>query len=231
MRDDDPGDALLARSVDDRERVVAGEVPRREDQVVARDRAQHLARLGQHLAAVARHHDRLDAQPEPAQLVLEARPQRHLLPRLRLAPPGGLRGRVDGRHPDDARALARRDLDRERVQAADGSVQRQRPDDFDPRDDGRDDPGPLRRRRVVRLEREAGQPDFGEAAREREVVDPPRDDVGVDVRVQIVGACDESPRPPGRLGRTVGMGRRRPVRHVAHSTAARARSGPLRTRP
>ena len=49
MRDDDVGDALLERPVDDRERVVAGEVARREDQAVAGDRAEHVARLGQEL--------------------------------------------------------------------------------------------------------------------------------------------------------------------------------------
>ena len=47
VRDDDVRDALLERPVDDRERVVASEVARGEDQVVARDRPQHVSRLGQ----------------------------------------------------------------------------------------------------------------------------------------------------------------------------------------
>ena len=67
-------------------------------------------------------------EPEPAQLVLEARPQRHLVAGLRLRAAGRLGRRVDGRHPDDPRALARRDLDRERVHPADRLVQGDRPD-------------------------------------------------------------------------------------------------------
>ena len=54
MRDDDLCDALLERPVDDRERVVAGEVARREDQPVARDRAEHVARLRQKLPVLRR---------------------------------------------------------------------------------------------------------------------------------------------------------------------------------
>ena len=69
-----------------------------------------------------------------------------------------LGGRVDGRHPDDARALARGDLDRERVHAADRPVQRQRPERRARRGTARrDDARALGGRRVVRLEREAGQ--------------------------------------------------------------------------
>ena len=49
---------------------------RREHEAVPRDRAQDVARLGQHPSLVVRHVDGLDAEPELAQLVLEPRPLR-----------------------------------------------------------------------------------------------------------------------------------------------------------
>ena len=85
--------------------------------------------------------DRLDREAEPAQLVLELRPLRHLVAGLRLGAAGRLRRRVDRRHPDDARAFAGGDLDRERVHPADRPVQRDRPD--------RPHPGHGARRRSV----------------------------------------------------------------------------------
>ena len=51
MRDDDVSNALLERALDDREGVVTAEVSRREDQPVARDRPEHVARLRPKLTA------------------------------------------------------------------------------------------------------------------------------------------------------------------------------------
>ena len=172
MGDDDLGDAFLERTVDHRERVVPGEVSGRQDQIVPRDRAEHVAGLRQEATVGRRHVHRLDAETELAQLVLEAGPLRHLVARLRLRTARRLRRGVDGRHPHDARALAGRDLDRERVHPADCPVERQRPDDLDA-GDGRDDLRALGGRGVVRLECEPGEPELDEAARERDVVDPP----------------------------------------------------------
>src|SRR5256714_1549008 len=62
MRDNDMRDAFLERGVDDGERVVAAEVRGGEDEAVARDRAQHVTRLGPHGAARARHCNGLDGE-------------------------------------------------------------------------------------------------------------------------------------------------------------------------
>ena len=131
MGHDDLVDAFLERAVDHGERVVPGEVSGGEDQVVPCDRAEHVARLRQEAAVGRRHVHGLDAEAELAELVLEAGPLRHLVAGLRLRTARRLRRRVDGRHPDDPRALARGDLDRERVHPADGPVERQRPDDLE----------------------------------------------------------------------------------------------------
>ena len=144
------------------------------------------------------HVHRVDAQPEAPELVLEPRPLGNLVPVLRLGPAGRLRGRVDRRHPDDPRALARGDLDRESVHAADGPVEGQRADDPHLREERRDDLRALGGGRVVRLEGEAREPELGEALRERAVVDPPPRHVRSDVDVQVVGTLHENTRPLAR---------------------------------
>ena len=85
----------------------------------------------------------------------------------------------------------RRDLDRQRVQSADAGVERDRAERADARHGGAHDRRALRRRRVVRLEHEARQPELGEAAREPEIVDAPLREVRLDVDVQVVGAADK----------------------------------------
>ena len=71
------------------------------------------------------------------------------------------------------------------------AVQRDRPDRAHARHDRGDDLRPLRRRRVVRLQPEAGEPELGEAVRERDVVDRRVWHVRADVDVQVVRAPDE----------------------------------------
>src|SRR5581483_9973468 len=84
VRDDDRPHALLERAVDDGEDVLAAEVARREDQPVAGDRPQDGAGFREQLAVLAAHDHRLDREAEAAQLVLELRPERYLVARLRL---------------------------------------------------------------------------------------------------------------------------------------------------
>ena len=177
------------------------EVAGGEDQAVACDRAQHVSRLGQKAPVGIGDVHRVDAEAEAAKLVLEPRPLGHLVPVPRLGPPGRLRGRVDGRHPDDPCALARGDLDREGVHAADRPVEGERADDLAPPGRGRHDLRALGGRRVVGLEGEAREPELGEALREREVVDPPPRHVRSDVDVQVVGTLDEHARPLARRRR------------------------------
>ena len=132
--------------------------------------------------------------PRCAQVVLERGPHRHLVARLGLGAAGRLVHRVHRRHPHDARSLARGDLDGECVHPTDGPVEGDRAQHRDPGDDAPHDRGALRRRRVVRLEDEPGQPELLEPSRERDVVDPPLDDVGRDVDVHVEGAADEISR-------------------------------------
>ena len=129
--------------------------------------------------------------PWLAQLLLQAHPHRRLGAGRDLVAARHLVERVDGRQPHGPRPLARGDLDRERVHAPDGAVQRHRAEHLDRRDDAADDAGALGRRRVVRLQLEARQPELLAAARQADVVDDPLDGVGRDVHVHVVGAAHE----------------------------------------
>ena len=157
MRDDDVTDAHLARRVDDREDLVAGEMSGRQDETVAGDHSEHGEELRQQVSCGVEHGDRRRLETLVAKLGLDAHPQRRrrafgvdAVACARLA------DGVHGRQPDDPRPLPRGDLDRERVEAADRRVQRQRPDDVHARHRPRDDLRALRGRRVVRLEPESG---------------------------------------------------------------------------
>ena len=102
--------------------------------------------------------------------------------------------RVDRREPDRARALARGDLDGERVQPADGPVQRDRAEH---RRAGRRLARPartLRGRAVVRLELEAREAELDTAPRQCDVADLALDDVGRDVDVRVERAAHELAR-------------------------------------
>ena len=106
---------------------------------------------------------------------------------------------IDGRQPDNPRAAARGNLHRLRVQPADAGVQRNRAEHIDARGRSANDGSPLGGREVVRLEHEAGKPELGEAPGEREVVDPPRREIGLDVDVQVIRAANELAPARGRL--------------------------------
>ena len=87
VRDDDLRDSLLTRTVDDGERVVASEVARGENQVIACDRPQHVSRLGQEPSVGIGDVHRVHAQSEASKLVLESCPLGNLVPVLRLGLP------------------------------------------------------------------------------------------------------------------------------------------------
>ena len=219
MGDDDPPHAGLDRAVDDGEDLVAREVAGGEDEVVAGDRAQHLARLGQQVAVLVDDGHRLGDDAGLAQLELEAHPHRDLAAGI-----GGehlvlLVDRADGREPHDPRALARGDLERDRVQAADGAVEHEGAEHVDLGDRLADHAGALGRRGVVRLEAEAGEPELGEAVGEREVADAPLDDVRGDVDVDVVAAADDLAGALGGDGMAVAH-----APHARRATSATSRS-------
>ena len=126
VRDDDVADAARERRVDDREDLVAAEVAGREHELMARDDADHVEQRRQRRAGVVEHRHRRRLEPDLAQLALDPHPHRRVGV-LAVARAGFVDG-VDRRQPHDPRALARRDLHRERVEAADGGVQRDRAD-------------------------------------------------------------------------------------------------------
>jgi hypothetical protein len=102
-------------------------------------------------------------------------PDRHLLVRAGLQHLVLLVDGRDRREPDDAGALPRRDLDGQRIETADRAVERDRPQNDDARDGGRDDLRPFDRRPVVGLETEACLAGLETAPGEVDVGDAPGD--------------------------------------------------------
>ena len=180
----DARDAGRERGVDDGVDLGPAEVPRREHEIVARDDVEHLREPVRRVSTTGPL-----ATPTAANSSWIARQTGcfaglgPVLARLVLG--------VDRRQPDDPRASPGRDLDRLRVQSADAGVERDRAQSVHARHGAAHDGRPLRRRRVVRLEHEAREPELGEAAREPEIVDAPLREVRLDVDVEVVGAADE----------------------------------------
>ena len=118
------------RGVDEHEDLVAREVAGGEHEAVAGDDGEDPCGSGSSSPRVVDdRHRRAASMPGLAQLQLKRTHTGTL-------PSGGSRGRArrlvdraDGREPHDPRALARGDLDRQRVEAADGVVERDRPDE------------------------------------------------------------------------------------------------------
>ena len=172
-----------------------------EDQPVARDRAEHRARLRQQLAVRRRSRaparSRARARAARAGGSPTAAPCRRASARVRPAVSAG---------ESTVGIQTMRAPSRAAISTASGFIPPtawfsvERPDHLDARDDAGDDLRALGRRGVVRLEREAGEPELGEAAGERDVVDPPRRHVGRDVDVQVVRALDEHARAIARPG-------------------------------
>src|SRR5207244_12644214 len=77
------------------------------------------------------------------------------------------------------------------VEATDTGVEGDRAERIDARHGPAHDGGALGRRRVVRLEHKAGEPELGETVRKVDVVDVALREVGLDVDVQVIGATDE----------------------------------------
>ena len=191
----------------------------REHEAVPGDRAEHGPRLGQHGAVGVDDRHRLELEARRAQLALQLHPDRDPRPRRELRLLAALVDGVDGREPDGARALARGDLDRDGVHPADGAVERDRTEHLDAGDRRAHDRRALRGRGVVRLQLEPAQPELGEAACERHVVDPPRNDVRRDVHVRVERAAQER-------ARALGDGVRSLDAHPA-SSASTARAAPV----
>ena len=160
----------LDRGVDEREDLVAAHVPGGQHEVVAGDRPRaRRAASGSTAPSSSTTGTGSAVTPSLAQLELEAHPDRDLA--------AGVGGEdlvlLVRRAPRSAStrpgALARGDLDRDRVEPADGAVERDRADRVDPGHGLADDPRALRGRRVVRLQAEPREPELREAAREDDV--------------------------------------------------------------
>jgi hypothetical protein len=211
----DPG---ADRALHEREDLVARQVPRAEDHLMPGDDFEDRVGLGEQRPLLVDDGHRLAGEAGLAQGELEAHPDRHLALRV-----GGedLVLLVDRRHrrePHDPRPFARRDLDRQRVEAADAAVERDGTEHRDPRDGLGHHLGALGGRGVVRLQPEAGLPCLQAAPRELDVGDPPRDEVRCDVHVVVDAAADELSRALAG-DRMLGLGGHRPS--VVHSADCR----------
>jgi hypothetical protein len=206
MGHDNAVDTGRERCVDGAVNLGPAEVPGGEHEIVARDNREHCCE------GTLRQLHRRAPDPGLRELLLDLPPNR-LLGRFLSFLARFVLG-VDRGQPDDPRATARRDLDRLCVQPADAGVERDCPEGAYARHGRTHDCRPFRRRRVVRLEHEARQPELGEAACQPEVVDAPLREVGLDVDVEVVGAANELARPLG------GPGGRFSARQGAHPPQA-----------
>ena len=202
--------------------------------------------------------DRLDRAPQRAQLVLHLGPGRQLGARLRVGAPGGLVLGVDRREPHRARALARGDLDRQRVHPADRAVERdaRRAPGCRGRRPGRPPPARRSGRSATSARSPPGRPPrSGARARRRRCGarsrrarcggagrTPPRTSsrassgwrvhaapfVGITSRSCSRSACAARPRPRGRCAARRPAPRASPTRPPSPRCAARRAGGCLR---
>jgi hypothetical protein len=99
--------------------------------------------------------------------------------------------RGTGRHPYLLRTELQRDLDRGRVEAADGLIQNDPAEDPDAGHDLRDEPGSLDRRELVTFDEKRAHTGSRGFTRELEVVVAAGIDVGRAVDVEVDGAFEE----------------------------------------
>ena len=126
MRHDDVADAGLDRGVHEREHLMPAHVPGGHHDVVRGDHREHGTDLGEHGAVVVEHRDGLDRDALAAQLGLELGPDGQVRAGAGRRQVLALVRRVHGRHPHRPGALAGGQLDRERVDPADGAIQHDR---------------------------------------------------------------------------------------------------------
>ena len=152
---------------------------------------EHLVRLGQQRPSVVDDRHGLAREAGLAEGELERDPDGHLLVRACLQHLVLLVDGRDGREPHDAGALPRRDLDRERVEPADGAIERDRSQHDDAGNRGCHDLRPLGRRAVVGLETEPRLAGLQAAPGELDVGDAPGDEVRRDVDVVVDRAANQ----------------------------------------
>ena len=230
MRDDDLLDALLERAVDDRERVVAGRGARWRGS--ARAGRSPAARRASRAAAARPRRSRAPARRRARALAARAGGCAHcgtLSPGF-----GSVRPAVSAGE-STVGIQTMRAPSRAAISTASAFIPPTAwfsvsvPTTSTPGTSRRDDLRPLGRRGVVRLEREAGEPELREAAGERHVVDPPRRHVGADVDVQVVRALRRA-HARARSASTSSAGlrrhRARPYRSPAAERPQARRAGP-----
>ncbi|MCP9980426.1 hypothetical protein LUX39_25130 [Actinomadura madurae] len=199
MGDDDAPHALLDGGVHDGADLGGAEVAGGERHVVLGDHPEHLPGGVVDLPARVDDVHGVGGHAVGAQLVLQLRPHRRARPLGVVRRAFALVGAVDGRQPDELRAGAPGQLDRDGVHAPDGPVERDRPDRAEPGVGGADHGGALRGGEVVRLQHESAESHLGEPRCEREVVDAAPHHVRGHVDVHVVPAPDKVPGAGGRL--------------------------------
>ena len=145
MRHDDVADAPFRGGFDEPEDLVPAEMTGTEDEAVARDDVEHLEGLGNQSSSVVDDRHGLAREAGLAERQLECDPDGNLLVPTCLQHLVLLVDSGDGREPHDTRALPRCDLHRERIQPADGTIERDRPQARRRRGPRLPPPAPVRR--------------------------------------------------------------------------------------
>jgi hypothetical protein len=191
MRHHDVADTPFHGSLDEPEDLVSPQVTGAEDEAVTGDDVEDLVGLGQQGASIVDDWNRLARQARLAKGEFERNPHRDLLVHACLQHLVLFVDRRDGRKPNDARTLPRRDLHSERVEPADGTIQRDRSEHRDAGNSGGDDLCSLCGRGVVGLEAKSGLPGLETALGQLDVGDPTGDEVRRDVDVVVDGTANQ----------------------------------------
>ena len=155
------------------------------------DDRQDAPQLWDHAPALVDHGDGVAAHALRPELVLHPCPGGQDGTRPRLLTARRLVEGVERGQPHEAAADPGGHLHGDGIEAADGLVERDRPDHVDAGFRGLHDRGPLGRGGVVGLEHESRHAQLTKAAREREVGRPAPEDVRVEVQVQVVRSANE----------------------------------------
>src|SRR5579859_126388 len=201
MGNNDRLDAFCERGVDQRKNLIAVQMGSGQHKIVSCDAVQHAPRLREHAPIVIHNRHRIAVHTMFTQFSLHARPLRGRRSWWQGSQVGLLVHGVEGWHPDDARPLARRNLDREGVHATDRSIQGNRSQDMDCGHHGTHKRRPFGGWHVVRFDYETGQASFLAAVSEVEISRCSSHHVGFGMNVQVIGATHQGLSTLGRLGR------------------------------
>jgi hypothetical protein len=205
VRDEHFLQAHVLGGSDQREDLAPAEMAGGENHVVLRDALQATTRAGDEVPRFIDHRQRRRRNAFRRELALNGCPEREFFAAA-VEMTGRLVRRVDRRHPHNLAARPPRQLDGHRIQSADTMVERDRAEHLAARHGFRHYLRPLAGLDVVGLQDEAFHPVLEEFPGAIDVVDAPRNHVGTDVYLQVVGVFERFPGGVGDLRRIVRHG-------------------------